>query len=90
MEQYKKWKKTGKSESTTERKKTYLLEIKYHDTNNREVETITTDDLAWSMNQYQRNRKPLTWEILDWKPEGDGRMLFDCGCNNDCGCKEDD
>ena len=81
MEQYKKWKKTNKttrrSESTTERKKTYLLEIKYHNTDRRDVETITTDDLAWSMNQYQRNRQPLTWEILDWKPAGDSRMLFD-------------
>jgi hypothetical protein len=28
---------------------------------------MKTDDLAWSMTQYQRNRKPLTWEILDVK-----------------------
>ena len=48
-------------------KKKYLLEITYHESGNKEVETITTDDLAWSMNQYQRNRLPLTWEIVDEK-----------------------
>ena len=46
-------------------KKEYLLEITYHESGNKEVERITTDDLAWSMNQYQRNRLPLTWEIVD-------------------------
>ena len=48
-------------------KKEYLLEITYHESGNKEVERITTDDLAWSMNQYQRNRLPLTWELLDVK-----------------------
>ena len=48
-------------------KKEYLLEITYHESGNKEVERITTDDLAWSMNQYQRNRLPLTWEIVDEK-----------------------
>ena len=48
-------------------KKEYLLEITYHESGNKEVERLTTDDLAWSMNQYQRNRKPLTWEIVDEK-----------------------
>ena len=46
-------------------KKEYLIEITYHESGNKEVERITTDDLAWSMNQYQRNRLPLTWELLD-------------------------
>ena len=32
-----------------------------------EVITLKTDDLAWSMNQYQRNRLPLTWELIDIK-----------------------
>ena len=32
-----------------------------------EVITLKTDDLAWSMNQYQRNRQPLTWDLLDVK-----------------------
>tara|TARA_B100000214_G_scaffold353758_1_gene310045 strand:+ start:246 stop:470 length:225 start_codon:yes stop_codon:yes gene_type:complete len=48
-------------------KKKYLIEITYHENGNKEVTTLNTDDLAWSMNQYQRNRKPFTWEILDVK-----------------------
>ena len=46
-------------------KKEYLIEITYHESGNKEVTTLKTDDLAWSMNQYQRNRLPLTWELLD-------------------------
>lgn len=26
---------------------------------------IETEDLTWSMNQYQRNRDPFRWEILE-------------------------
>ena len=48
-------------------KKEYLIEITYSESGNKEVERLTTDDLAWSMNQYQRNRLPLTWEIVDEK-----------------------
>ena len=48
-------------------KKEYLIEITYHESGNKEVERLTTDDLAWSMNQYQRNRKPFTWEMIDEK-----------------------
>jgi len=69
-------------------RKEYLVEITYSDSGNKELERITTDDLAWSMNQYQRNRLPLTWEILDDKdcfgdgccdvrPELDGATLED-------------
>ena len=36
---------------------------------NKEVITLNTDDLAWSMTQYQRNRLPLTWELLDKKDD---------------------
>ena len=46
-------------------KKKHLIEITYHKSGNQEVITLNTDDLAWSMNQYQRNRQPLTWELLD-------------------------
>ena len=46
-------------------KKKHLIEITYHGSGNQEVITLNTDDLAWSMNQYQRNRQPLTWELLD-------------------------
>ena len=55
-------------------KKEYLVEITYSQSGDREVITLKTDDLAWSMNQYQRNRLPLTWEILDDD---------DC-CGDDC------
>ena len=48
-------------------KKEYLLEITYNESGDTEVITLKTDDLAWSMNQYQRNRLPLTWELLDVK-----------------------
>jgi len=56
---------------------TYLIEIMYYDTHNTEVFTITTEDLEWSMKQYQRNRKPFEWEKLDWKQESDNRKLVD-------------
>ena len=46
-------------------KKKHLIEITYSETKDKEVITLDTDDLAWSMNQYQRNRLPFTWELLD-------------------------
>ena len=46
-------------------KKKHLIEITYSETKDKEVITLNTDDLAWSMNQYQRNRQPLTLELLD-------------------------
>ena len=46
-------------------KKKHLIEIKYHESGDKEVITLNTDDLAWSMNQYQRNRLPFTWELLE-------------------------
>jgi hypothetical protein len=48
-------------------KKKHLIEITYSESKDVEVITLNTDDLAWSMNQYQRNRLPFTWEILDVK-----------------------
>jgi len=27
--------------------------------------TIETDDIKWSMEQYQRNRKPFSWKIVN-------------------------
>ena len=48
-------------------KKEYLVVITYAESGEHEVVTIKTDDLAWSMNQYQRNRQPLSWELLDVK-----------------------
>jgi|TARA_A100001515_G_scaffold112006_2_gene93105 hypothetical protein len=26
---------------------------------------LETDDIEWSMEQYQRNREPLEWEIIN-------------------------
>ena len=48
-------------------KKEYLVEITYAESKDSEVIRLKTDDLAWSMNQYQRNRLPLTWELIDIK-----------------------
>ena len=60
-----------------ENKKTYLIEVMYYDTHNVELVTITTEDIKWSMDEYQRNRKPFEWEVLDWKRERDLRKLQD-------------
>jgi hypothetical protein len=68
-------------------KKEYLVEITYTESGNKDVETLKTDDLAWSMNQYQRNRLPFTWEILD----STDNMCYsgkDCECGDECGCKK--
>jgi hypothetical protein len=62
-------------------KKEYLVEITYSESGNSEVTTLKTDDLAWSMNQYQRNRLPFTWEIVDEKEQ-------DCCVDGKCICKE--
>ena len=62
-------------------KREYLVEITYHESGDKEVTTLKTDDLAWSMNQYQRNRLPFTWEILDDK---------DCCGDNCCDDSIDD
>ena len=48
-------------------KKEHLIEITYNESGDSEVITLKTDDLSWSMNQYQRNRLPLSWELLDIK-----------------------
>ena len=48
-------------------KREHLVEITYNESGNSELVTLKTDDLSWSMNQYQRNRLPLTWELLDVK-----------------------
>ena len=64
-------------ESRISQRKTYLVEIMYYENHNTEAVTITTDNINWSMTEYQRNRKPFSWEILDWKQEVDERTLQD-------------
>ena len=54
--------------------KKYLIEITE---SNGEVSSLEleTDRLDWSMEQYQRNRKPFTWkvvaEIQEWTNKSD-------------------
>ena len=43
----------------------YLIELTYHETKKVEEIILETDDLAWSMNQYQRNRQPFQWEMKE-------------------------
>ena len=78
LEQYRKWKEGNTPESKEQKEKwTYLIEVTYKDTHNSEVVTITTSDVNWSMNEYQRNRKPFEYEIIDWKRYGNMRKLQD-------------
>ena len=66
-------------------KKKYLVEITYSENGDSEAVTLKTDDLAWSMNQYQRNRLPLTWELLDViEPDIVLPMEEDDCCGDDC------
>ena len=44
--------------------KTYLIEINYISGEVDQIE-LTTDRLEWSMEQYCRNREPLTWRIVE-------------------------
>ena len=45
---------------------TYKIKITYLTENDIQPEVIElkTDDIEWSMDQYQRNREPLKWEIV--------------------------
>ena len=68
-------------------KKEHLIEITYNESGNSEVITLKTDDLAWSMNQYQRNRLPLTWELLDIKEPDITLLMEEEVCCGDCCCE---
>lgn len=45
--------------------KTYNIQITYLRTGVSEMFELQTHDIEWAMDQYQRNRDPFTWEILD-------------------------
>jgi hypothetical protein len=46
-------------------KKRYHIEINYFNSNEEaEVVELETEDIEWSMDQYQRNREPLNWKIV--------------------------
>ena len=65
-------------------KKEYLIEVTYVESEAEEIITIKTDALAWSMNQYQRNRQPLIWELLDVKEPDIETPYDDECCGGDC------
>ena len=65
----------------------YLIEITYHGSEDSAVITLKTDDLAWSMSQYQRNRQPLTWELIDVK-EPNVVLPYEDDCCGDGCCEE--
>jgi hypothetical protein len=45
----------------------YIIKITWLDVTKPQPELLTleTDDINWSMNEYQRNRAPFKWEILN-------------------------
>jgi hypothetical protein len=46
--------------------KKYKIKITpYHAADASYVLELETENLEWSMEQYQRNRDPLKWEILE-------------------------
>ena len=42
----------------------YLQETKYCSAKPYDV-VLETDDIEWSMEQYQRNRQPFSWKIVN-------------------------
>ena len=46
--------------------KTYKVKITYITENDvqPEIVELTTDNIQWSMDEYQRNREQLKWEIV--------------------------
>ena len=46
---------------------TYKIQITPINGDDRQYITrIETDNIEQSMEQYQRNREPLTWEMMNW------------------------
>ena len=43
---------------------TYKVRIKYYN-GEEHIAEFVTPNLAWTMNQYQRNRDFLTWEVIE-------------------------
>lgn len=43
----------------------FNIKITYIKSGESEVIVVETKDIEWSMNQFQRNRPPLTWTIID-------------------------
>ena len=47
--------------------KTHKVKISYWTESDIQPEIVEfeTDDINWSMGQYQRNREPFRWEIIE-------------------------
>jgi hypothetical protein len=43
----------------------YTVQIDYVMSHEKEIVEIETDDIEWSMNQYQRNRQGLSWKVIE-------------------------
>ncbi len=46
-------------------KSKYLIQIRYAESKEVEEFKLETDNLDWSMEQYQRNRPPFTWRVVE-------------------------
>ncbi len=46
----------------------YKIQITYAPySKDNEVVSLETNDIEWTMKQYQRNRQPFTWKIIEEK-----------------------
>jgi len=43
----------------------YLIQVRYSEYKEVEEMVLETDRLDWSMEQYQRNRQPFTWRVVE-------------------------
>lgn len=43
----------------------YLIQVRYSESKEVEEVVLETDRLDWSMEQYQRNRQPFTWRVVE-------------------------
>jgi len=56
-------------------KKKYLVEFTYSNGNKEEVE-FTTDNIKWSIEQWQRNRQIINNRIINEDTTNSKQMLF--------------
>lgn len=50
----------------TQNKMIYTIEITPNQNEEPYTIELNTPDLKWSMAEYQRNRQPLTWKVIDF------------------------
>ena len=56
--------------------KKYKIKITpYHTVGAWYVLELETENIEWSMEQYQRNRDPLKWEILEENADNNNKIL---------------